>query len=393
MGYFANKALSYISSSDITISSSDDDYNSIEGMGHSGIAQYKRKQTTEFGSGWDKLRALTKSLGHDYDSFIQSSHFQEKLSSGRVVKSLGGGAFGEAHLMQTEIGTGKKKWIFFGKEKTVPFQYVRKTYDNKSNVQDIKHEVRGLMELQDTNVPSFYGLGSNKNKKAIYMEAMEGKMVDKEYLKGQIPESAIKDLRGFLTTMHDRGMAHMDLGQNARFFKHVDASVADRVPYVDDIVPRNMMVTPEGRMAVLDMGLWQRTSLAAEEGFENVSFVKNHQVGVFAQISMGVKVKNAQEVDLAVISSLERHKGKLSTAGQELMDKVYYSESQIKNGVSAVNATAVTDPGAKKVKKHNMSQANRQTVATAMTNAHNGGKRSKSKFSNSMVFAPTQLKG
>ena len=61
VGLWALKPLSWFSGRD-------DNYNTIEGLRHGGLAQQKRREMTEFGSGWDPLRAL---LGKNFGRVIK----------------------------------------------------------------------------------------------------------------------------------------------------------------------------------------------------------------------------------------------------------------------------------------------------------------------------------
>lgn len=128
----------------------DDAYNTIEGLRHGGIAQWLRKKFTDFGSGWDKLRALARQ-GETFQEMLTKKSFKQALSQAEPVKKLGAGMYGEVSLMKT---------TFRGEE----FKFARKIGDIGPN------EPRALQELQDTVAPSLY----SHSKGQLDMEYIQG---------------------------------------------------------------------------------------------------------------------------------------------------------------------------------------------------------------------------
>lgn len=165
----------------------------IEALGHSGIAWQIRQAMTDFGSGFDAVRALAKKAGQSYSDFISSKAFQEALQSGTAVSEDAGGwsaqgGFGRATLMEGKIGDDT-------------FRYVRKTAHDEPNfshlsdlaeratmeakfkgidpLDDLHVEKGNLRGLEDTSlVPTGYHLKG----KDLFMEAMPGKPLSKQEL-------------------------------------------------------------------------------------------------------------------------------------------------------------------------------------------------------------------
>lgn len=124
-------------------SGKDDAYNTIEGLhpGGTGLGAQNIKAYTDFGSGWDPLKAIAKRIFKgEKDSFgkmIKSTEFQSALESASIVKELGFGAAGTANLMETS---------FRGER----FQFVRKSgmiFDE---------EVKAMKSVQESIGPSVY---------------------------------------------------------------------------------------------------------------------------------------------------------------------------------------------------------------------------------------------
>lgn len=108
-------------------SGQDDAYNTIEGLPHGGLAEKLRKRLTEFGSGWDKVRALAKTLDIPFERLIASAEFKKALSMGEVVRHFKSGAMGHAALLKT---------TFQGQE----IQFVRKTLRPFEEAAQVIHE-------------------------------------------------------------------------------------------------------------------------------------------------------------------------------------------------------------------------------------------------------------
>jgi serine/threonine protein kinase len=177
-----------------SISSDDNDYNTIEGMSHRGIAKYHRWRFTDFGSGWDALRGLLRA-SETFEGMAASREFQSVLKSATFQKKLGQGAFSEAHLMKSS---------FRGKE----FEFVRKfTKAGQLDVDAIK-EGRILQDLEKggyKNAPSFYGSRTTR----------AGTELDQEYFRGESLSSSAGQYQTKATAavqgLHQQGILHRDL--------------------------------------------------------------------------------------------------------------------------------------------------------------------------------------
>lgn len=88
----------------IRIPGRDDAYNTIEGLKHLGLAQTVRKDLTDFGSGWDPLRAMAKKLFKESDDsfgqLIKLPEFKEALKTATKKELLGKGMSGAVHKME-----------------------------------------------------------------------------------------------------------------------------------------------------------------------------------------------------------------------------------------------------------------------------------------------------
>jgi len=65
-------------------SGKDDYYNTIEGLSHKGIAQHKRKQLTDFGSGYDRAKALAKmAVARRFGNWVIGGTVEQTARAGR----------------------------------------------------------------------------------------------------------------------------------------------------------------------------------------------------------------------------------------------------------------------------------------------------------------------
>lgn len=272
LGLYLTKPLSIFSGRD-------DDANTIEGLGHRGIAQKLRKQNTEFGSGWDPLRKIASAAGTTLEKMVRTPSFREALASGKIVRELGEGSFGKVSLMESSFRVGEQEH---------KFQFARK---HVADSEGLFSEVKKQRKLQDLNAPSVYGF-SGKN---VFMEPIHGKSAMNEMLMGRtIPESAISDLEKFLPEMHRRGIAHMDLNKDFNRIYKLKGSMGERLPH-------NIIITPEGRAAVIDYGL------ATKSGKPNKNDLLLQKV-----FSGGEKFSTNAEFDMDLVASLRRNRGQLS---------------------------------------------------------------------------------
>lgn len=286
LGLFAVKPLSLFSGRD-------DESNTLEGLRHGGLSQRMRRDMTPFGSGWDPMRALAKEAGLSLEKFVAQPHMKLALASGDVIKELGQGAFGKVHLMESSVHIN-------GTERT--FKYARKTVLSEEN--KLFREVRNQRKLQDLNAPSVYGYSGNQ----IYMEAFQGKSAYSIMRSGgQLPRSFVEDLEKFIPEMHNRGISHVDMTRDVnRLLGKEGAS--------GEMVPHNIIMTPEGRAGVIDYGSASKPKEINK---------RLHEAYARKDLS-----SNA-ELDTSLVQSLRRNKGKLTDSTMQELNQISRSTPQI----------------------------------------------------------------
>jgi hypothetical protein len=211
----------------------------LESFTSFGMAGTLRKETTDFGTGWDPARRLASVLfsnavkagqktvarGKAFKKVLRSEEFQEALARGKVVNKLGEGGIGSVELLETEI-SGKK------------FRYARKSYSEsvgKASPEELMEgEIKGLRAIQSSIGPTPYGRGKVVKKgreiPVMYFEALEGfdtasKMVP---MQGGFTKKQVSDLWDAVDTLHKKGLAHAD------------------------IKPANILMNKEGKLALID---------------------------------------------------------------------------------------------------------------------------------------------
>jgi hypothetical protein len=162
----------------------------FSGMRHGGMAEWKRKLMTDFGSKYDPLRNIAKSLGETFEQFVSGRSFQAALKHGEVVKKVGEGGFGKAYLMRSAVpGPEGPELIQFVKKVSLPELSAERVL-----LTDMGREARMLRSLQHTEtVPSLYkyeetsAIAGN-----IFMEYMPGKTLLRT--RGVVPKDALRAL-------------------------------------------------------------------------------------------------------------------------------------------------------------------------------------------------------
>src|SRR5262249_32797067 len=117
-----------------------------------------------------------------------------------------------------------------------------------------QQEARAASALNHPNILSVYDIGFEDGVSYIVSELVTGESLRKELAKGPIPIKRILDLATQLTdglaAAHEAGIVHRDLK------------------------PENVMLTPEGRLKILDFGLAKLFSTAeTKENAETVSAI------------------------------------------------------------------------------------------------------------------------
>ncbi len=332
-GLWATRPLSWFSGKD-------DNYNSIEGLRHGGVAGILRKKNTEFGSGWDPLRKFAAEAGTTLEKLVRTPSFRDALSSGRRIHELGEGSFGRVSLLESTIKLGDKEHTF---------QFASKIVSKDSEPIQLFHEVKAQRKLQDLNAPNVYGYSGNK----VFMEPFKGQDANAVMqLGGTLPESFISDLENFVPEMHRRGIAHIDMARDVN-------NLAGRKTQFGETLPHNVILTPEGRAGVIDYGLATSPGAAT----------KNDQV--WHQSFAKEKYATNAELDMSLVTSLRKNQGKLSSKGMRQIDMA---------GQKSVTAATAATGKRKNPAIPVMAAAQRETSRQMFAAAASGGKRSRSVF-------------
>lgn len=361
------------------IAGRDDAYNTISGLLHGGFAQKMRKKFTPFGSGWDPLRNLVAdNIGKGpsvFQEFIRSKGFSEALTKGKIVKELGQGAFGEAHLMETTIKVG---------EQSHTLQYVRKT-PLAEGFDKVIPEAKATHAMSDLNAPNIYAVDKERR---TYMEFFKGKLAHHVMLKGgAIEENTINDLENFFHEAHKRGYAHLDAIRDAsRFHPGMERYSGEYTPY-------NVMITPEGRAGVFDWG----ATVPAKTSARFSPFASEDRKSTFGSMEtyIGKRLPTAADLDNELIHGLRKQKGKLSAHLTHNGDGTAPTADVSLSDVSAAtnkghkirsqqtpfpNATFASSSDHSNIRKLGMAKTQKATSAMMFENGRSGGKRSKSAF-------------
>lgn len=99
----------------------------------------------------------------------------------------------------------------------------------------LEREARLLASLNHTNIATIHGLERSEERRFLVMELVEGETLDRRIAKGPIPVDETLDIclqiAEGLEAAHEKGIVHRDLK------------------------PANVMITPQGRIKILDFGL------------------------------------------------------------------------------------------------------------------------------------------
>jgi len=142
------------------------------------------------------------------------------LGSYRILSLLGAGGMGEVYRAHDDK-LGRDVAI-----KMLSHEFVR----DPERLSRLRREARTLASLNHPNIAAIYGLEESEDVDYLVLELVEGKM-----LRGPLPVQTALDrasqLVAALQAAHEKGIIHCDLK------------------------PANVMVTPQGRVKVLDFGL------------------------------------------------------------------------------------------------------------------------------------------
>lgn len=156
-----------------------------------------------------------------------------KLGSYEIVAALGAGGMGEvyrAHDEQLDRDVALK----ILPAGTLADDAARKQFRN---------EALALAKLNHPNIETVHGFGTQDGVDFLVLELIRGQSLGEKLKEGPLPERDIIRLgiqfAEGLAAAHEQGIVHRDLK------------------------PGNLMVTPEGRLKILDFGLARLTKAAA----------------------------------------------------------------------------------------------------------------------------------
>ncbi len=288
--------------------SSREESNTIPGMRHGGLAEILRKKITSFGSPWDALRNLIKGK-ETFQQMLKSTGFQKALQSAKHVEELGAGQFATVHKMEATF-RGQK------------FQFARKIGD----VQAQEAETMGM--FGEEFAPTVYSTGTKDKARYLDMELIQGKTFGTLAEEGTgVSAEVWKTHLQNIQKVHSAGYVHGD-------------------PHSG-----NVMLTPEGRVALID-------------------WTSGGKIGTEAGLTRKGKTVYVNEMTTrntaTDIKILDESAGELASVGNRdtLADPLSYFTPKVKTSVA----------------RRKVSQANLQQSAskTSWGYGKSGGRRSRS---------------
>lgn len=207
----------------------------LEGFTHGGMAADSRQSWTDFGTGWDPLRAMARSIfkmaeGQESRAMrrlFNNDEFQEALGRGTFVEKIGKGGIGTVDLMET---------TYQGHS----FKYARKSYTEVSNPEIVDAEESFLLGLQDEVSPSVYGRGKvhvkttnargdtiGKDVEALYMEYIpKAETVESIREGGRLLKKQEKRSIAYaVSKMHQKNLIHGDLNSRNVMIDHLGRTI------------------------------------------------------------------------------------------------------------------------------------------------------------------------
>jgi serine/threonine-protein kinase len=161
---------------------------------------------------------------------LDRSPLGAQLGSYTILSPLGAGGMGEVYRAHdTKLGRDVAV-------KVLP----REVADEPGRRTQLLREARAAASLNHPNICTIYEVGEADGRAYIAMEVIEGQPLSRRLNEGPLPSEEVVrcglQLADALAHAHDRGVVHRDLKS------------------------ANVMVTPEGRLKVLDFGLAKRLS-------------------------------------------------------------------------------------------------------------------------------------
>jgi len=269
----------------------DDQYNTIEGLLHTGMAKDVRQALTEFGSGWDPVRAMARAIYKNLDEeealdvFRRSDLFKGAVSKALKTpeKQLGKGVAGSVKGYTAEIkhgiegvptqfgfavkeasrGEAFAEHMAIAKLDEVEQLLLKKRY---KNLEDAMIEAeKSALSKQAHDLPSLYGTGKDfgLDEDTIIMEQFKGTPI--RNINRELTPGEITDLSQSVQRMHAAGITHGDLHRG------------------------NVMLTEEGKIGIIDLGMAERLT-DPRMSKHHWQAVMNDPVQKAAQKELGRKV-------------------------------------------------------------------------------------------------------
>ncbi|HEY2016114.1 MAG TPA: protein kinase, partial [Bryobacteraceae bacterium] len=203
-------------------------------------------------------------------SFLDKAGVADLTATIRAAGSLVGRQFGHYRIV-SPLGAGGMGEVYRARDmklsrdvalKALPYEFAR----DRERVARFRREARTLASLNHPHIAAIYGLEEFDETDFLVLELVEGK-----HASGRLPIADVlrigEQIADALTAAHARGIIHRDLK------------------------PANVMVTPEGRVKVLDFGL-AKAIYGGEEGepalpgtVTVVDSVAGHVIGTPAYMS------------------------------------------------------------------------------------------------------------
>jgi len=223
-------------------------------------------QDTELRRHVDVLVSAEENAG----SFLDKAGVADLTATIRAAGSLVGQQFGHYRIV-SPLGVGGMGEVYRAHDtklsrdvaiKTLPYEFAR----DRERVARFRREARTLASLNHPHIAAIYGLEEFDMTDFLVLELVEGK-----HPSGPLPVAEVlrisAQIAEALTAAHARGIIHRDLK------------------------PANVMVTPEGRVKVLDFGLakaiygGEEREPALSETVTVVESVAGHVIGTPAYMS------------------------------------------------------------------------------------------------------------
>ncbi len=165
---------------------------------------------------------VTKTIKTPYPQFKPGTSLANRYE---IISELGKGGMGEVYLAED---TSLKRQVAV---KVLPQPFAL----DKERLARFEREARLLASLNHQNIATIHGLEKSNGQQFLVMELVEGKTLAERIIKGPLPmDEALEicsQIAEGLESAHEKGIIHRDLK------------------------PGNIMISPEGKVKILDFGL------------------------------------------------------------------------------------------------------------------------------------------